>query len=188
MTEDDGGSAIVKAMAEEPLEYDQLYRLHHTRIWRLCLLLLSDSHEADDVSQEVFLKLFQAFQPRDQSLAWGPWLTRVAVNACHDRRRSGWWKWWRERHQEFVETQHPSHGLTPEEHALSREERERIWRSFRQLSGRQQEVFVLRQLEGWSTEAVAETLGLSPGSVKQHLFRAVHQMRKTLRGRRWIGA
>ena len=73
--------------------------------------------------------------------------------------------------------------LTPEQEVLSSETRRRVWQSFRELSARQQEVFVLRQLEGWSTDEVAETLGLSPGSIKRHLYRAVHIMRKALRGR-----
>lgn len=72
---------------------------------------------------------------------------------------------------------------TPEETTVSREERERIWHFFRELSGRQQEVLVLRYVEGWSGEEVAEMLGLTSGSVKRHLFRAVHQMRKSLGGR-----
>jgi len=58
-----------------------------------------------------------------------------------------------------------------------------VWEEFRRLSARQQEVFTLRQLEGWSTEEVAASLGLSPGSVKRHLYRAVHGLRAALRGR-----
>jgi RNA polymerase sigma-70 factor (ECF subfamily) len=145
--------------------------------------LLFDADEADDVSQEVFLKLFRQHQLSGSTIAWGPWLTKVTVNACRDRRRSGWWKWWREHHQEFVETQHAAGVLTPEQEALSNEARRNVWVSFRQLSARQQEVFVLRQLQGWSTEEVAQTLGLSPGSIKRHLYRAVHHMRRALRGR-----
>jgi DNA-directed RNA polymerase specialized sigma24 family protein len=43
-------------------------------------------------------------------------------------------------------------------------------------------VFALRYVEGWSTEAVADALGLSTGSVKQHLFRAVHRLRAVIGG------
>jgi RNA polymerase sigma-70 factor (ECF subfamily) len=169
--------------ADRATEYNKLYQAHHVRVLRLCRLLLADADEADDVSQEVFLKLFRQHQLSGNTIAWGAWLTRVTVNACRDRRRSGWWKWWRERHQEFVETQHPARVLTPEQAVLSNEARRVVWLSLRQLSARQQEVFVLRQLEGWSTEEVAETLGLTPGSIKRHLYRAVHHMRGALRGR-----
>jgi RNA polymerase sigma-70 factor (ECF subfamily) len=173
----------VKVAANGPAEYDELYQKHHGRVLRLCHLLLSDPDEAHDVTQEVFIKLFQAQQTEERTMVWAAWLTRVAVNACRDRRRSGWWKWWRERHAEFIEADLPGVALTPEQTVLSNETRRAIWQSFRELSARQQEVFMLRQLEGWSTEEVAETLGLSPGSVKRHLYRAVHHMRKTLRGR-----
>ena len=54
--------------------------------------------------------------------------------------------------------------------------------AFRGLPARQREVFALRYLEGCSTEETAQTLGLSTGSVKTHLFRAVHHMRASLRG------
>jgi RNA polymerase sigma-70 factor (ECF subfamily) len=173
----------VKAVADTPADYEQLYRAHHARVLRLCRLLLADRHEADDVTQEIFLRLFRTYATEDRAIRWGPWLTRVAVNACRDRRRSGWWKWWRVHHQEFVEADLPAGAPSPEQAALSNEVRRHVWRAFRELSARQQEVFVLRQLEGWSTDAVAETLGVSPGSIKRHLYRAVHHMRTALRGR-----
>lgn len=179
-TEDDN----VEAVAEDSVEYDDLYRTHHERVLRLCRLLLSDPEEASDVTQEVFIKLFQAQQTEERAMVWAAWLTRVTVNACRDRRRSGWWRWWRERHTEFVEADLVGSTFTPEQAALSKERRTAIWQSFRGLSARQQEVFVLRQLEGWSTDEVAESLELSPGSIKRHLHRAVHQMRKGLQGLR----
>jgi len=160
--------------------YDELYRLHHARVLRLCRLLLTDSHEAEDVSQEVFLKLFQTSRLNDPSVAWGAWLTRVAVNACHDRRRSGWWKWWRDRHVDFIEDEIHAATRTPEDEAAGNETRTRVWRSFRQLPARQQQVFVLRQIEGWPTNDVADLLGLTPGTVKRHLYRAVHRLRGAL--------
>ncbi len=167
---------------DDRVHYDELYRTHHARVLRLCRLFLSDPHEADDVAQEVFVKLFQAQQSDDRPVAWGPWISRVAVNACLDRRRSGWWKWWRERHEEFVEAELPTGAATPEQEALRNETRLRVWRCFRRLSARQQQVFVLRHLEGWSTEEVAQTLGVNAGSIKRHLYRAVQHMRRELRG------
>ena len=178
-----GKDASVKAAADQGADYDQLYRTHHARVLGLCQLLLSDPHEAEEVAQEVFLKLFRAHPGDGQVVSWGSWLTKVAINACRDRRRSGWWKWWRERHVEFVETGFSADLPTPEEAAVTNERRREIWSSFRELSTRQQEVFVLRYVEGWSTEEVAATLGLSTGSIKRHLYRAVHHLRTALRGR-----
>ncbi len=171
-------------MAHTSSDYDDLYRAHYERVRRLCRLLLSDATEADDVSQEVFLKLFREQQKPREAVAWERWLTTVTVNACRDRRRSGWWKWWRERHLDFNEGMLPGRRLSPEDEVAGTETARRIWDVFRALSARQQEVFTLRQIEGWSTDEVAASLGLSAGSVKRHLYRAVHHLRTALRGQR----
>jgi RNA polymerase sigma-70 factor (ECF subfamily) len=180
--------AQVNAVPDKHAHYDRLYHAHYARVVRLCRLLLGDPHEAQDVAQEVFLKLLRASKTETRDVAWGPWLTRVAVNACHDRRRSGWWKWWRGQRATAEEDdgvrviERLSQGPTPEDEALSREVRERIWVAFRKLPRRQQEVFALRYLEGWSIDAIAGALTLSAGSIKQHLFRAVRRLRITIGG------
>jgi RNA polymerase sigma-70 factor (ECF subfamily) len=185
----------VNAEAAEPIAYEDLYRAHYARVVGLCRQLLGDASEAEDVAQEVFLRLFRAYQSPHGAMMWGAWLTRVAVNACHDRRRSGWWKWWRAPRGGSgdgagPEDLHPEDARlaagwapeerNPEQEALGRETRERIWDAFRALPPRQQEVFLLRYQEGWPISAVAKALGLSAGSVKRHLFRAVRHLRVTL--------
>jgi RNA polymerase sigma-70 factor, ECF subfamily len=155
-----------------------LYREHAPRLLRLCRLLLRNPQEAEDVAQEVFLKLVENDWVTDRAMSWGPWLTRVAINACRDRQRAAWRRLW---HGALEEVELVDRNPTPEAAALTGETREQIWRALRQLSQRQREVFVLRHLEGWSTQGVAETLGLSTGSVKRHLFRAVERLRQGLR-------
>jgi RNA polymerase sigma-70 factor, ECF subfamily len=175
-----GTSGAAKLSTDAPPCCEELYRRHYARVFQLCRLLLVDRHEAEEVTQEVFLKLTKECQNQSQILSWGAWLTRVTVNACRDRRRSAWWRWWREEHREFHETEFPSERLTPEQEILSREQQERIWRLFSALSPRQREVFVLRRLEGLSSEAAAQVLGLTSGSVKRHLFHAIRHLRKGL--------
>ena len=155
-----------------------LYREHSPRLLRLCRLLLRNPQEAEDVAHEVFLKLVESSRATDRTMAWGPWLTRVAINACRDRKRTAWWRLWHGASEEFELVDGDP---TPEAAALTVESREELWRTFRLLSQRQREVFVLRHLEEWSTQDVAEALGLSTGSVKRHLFRAVEHLRKGLR-------
>lgn len=165
-------------------QYEALYRDHSARVVRLCRLLLDDPQEAQEAAQEVFVKLLRQYQGPDRSTQWGAWLTRVAVNACRDRRRSGWWQRWRQRHQVIEDVEIVDSEPTPERAAISREGRERIWEAFRELPRRQREVFVLRHLEEWSTQDVADALGLTTGSVKRHLWRAVERLRKVLGGQR----
>jgi RNA polymerase sigma-70 factor, ECF subfamily len=111
---------------------------------------------------------------------WGAWLTRVAVNACRDRRRAGWWIRFRRSADPVDDMPLAARDPGPAEVAAGAETRRRIWVAFRQLPDRQREVFVLRHIEERSTEEVAELLGLSPGSVKRHLFRAIRRLRETL--------
>jgi RNA polymerase sigma-70 factor (ECF subfamily) len=166
---------------KQATSFEGLYNAHHPKVRRLCRMLLKDSAEAEETGQEIFLKLFKQYQSNNWPDDWNAWLTRVTVNACHDRRKSAWWKWWRSSNGEVQLAEYPSAWRTPEEETLGRELRGHIWKAFRELSGRQQEVFVLRYLEGWSTEEVAKTLAISEGSVKNHLFRAVHRLREALK-------
>jgi RNA polymerase sigma-70 factor (ECF subfamily) len=172
------------ATAGDGVVYEELYRAHSLRVGRLCRRLLRDSFEAEEVAQEVFLKMFQQCQTQNNPDNWGAWITRVTVNACHDRRRSAWWKWWRSSKDTDQNQEHPSVDRTPEQEVLGREELACVWRGFLKLSPRQREVFALRHLEGYSAEEVATALGLSSSSVRHHLFRAVRQLRKALGNQR----
>jgi RNA polymerase sigma-70 factor (ECF subfamily) len=168
------------AVAEPSLDVDQLYRSQRARIVRLCTMLLGNETEAEEVSQDVFLKLHRAFADGDPATLWPAWLTTVALNACRDKRRSRWFRWWRAS-DELVETDFAAAGPSPERAALDTATRARIWSALAALPARQREVFVLRHVESWSTAEVAAALDLSTGTVKRHLFRAVHQLRVALR-------
>jgi len=157
-----------------------LVQTHAGRLRRLCRLLLADPQEAADVVQEVFVKAIEQARigapPRD----WARWLTRVAVNVCRDRRRAGWWRWFRRRTDAIDEAGLGAETPTPEAAAVDAQTRDRLWRAFQRLPDRQHEVFVLRHVEEWSTAEVAEALGMTAGSVKRHLFRAIRQLRRAL--------
>lgn len=158
---------------------EALFRAHQQRIVRLCRMLLGNPDDADEVSQEVFLKMLGQREHGPEPADWRSWLTRVAINACHDRHRSGWWKWWRRDGRELLDTDLTARDTLHE--AISREQTDALWRAFRKLSARQQEVFILRQIEGWSTRETAESLQVSEQAVKLQLFRAMHRLREVLR-------
>jgi RNA polymerase sigma-70 factor, ECF subfamily len=161
----------------EQVDYDRLYREHHAAILRLCRLLLSDAAEAEEVAQDVFLKAVRYWRAKGAPQVWRKWLQRVAVNGCRDRWRSAWWRWRKTQTSEFDESIFPSQLANPEQQAIQRQQIEHIWRRFDTLPGRQREIFVLRHLEGWTPDEIAEALGTSTASVKMHLFRAVHKLR-----------
>jgi RNA polymerase sigma-70 factor (ECF subfamily) len=171
---------MVHAAVSSMLGYDDLHRLHRQRVTRLCRVLLGDPDEAADAAQDVFTKLHVAVTTDGRAIDWSPWLTRVAVNVCRDRRRSGWWRWWRERGLVIEGGAFDRTARTPEDEVIGREAQRRIWTAVRRLPPRQREVFALRQLDGLSTEEAAAALGIGAGSVKRHLFRAVHALRRAL--------
>ena len=167
-------------MAEEVPALGTLVQTHAGRLRRFCRMLLADSQEAADVVQEVFVKAIEQARTAESPRDWDRWLTRVAVNVCRDRRRAGWWRWFRRRTDPIDEVGLGDETLTPEAAAMTAQTRDRLWRAFQALPDRQHEVFVLRHVEQWSTSEVAEALGMSAGSVKRHLFRAIRHLRRVL--------
>lgn len=142
--------------------------------------MLGDPQEAEDVVQEVFLKAHEAERLGRAPMDWAAWLTRVAVNACRDRRRAGGWMRFRLRSTHIDDLPLVADTQAPGDAAVSEETRRRIWVAFRALPRRQQEVFALRYVEEQPTADVALALGLSAGSVKRHLYRAVRHLRRAL--------
>jgi RNA polymerase sigma-70 factor (ECF subfamily) len=159
-------------------DHDAIFRTHRQRILGLCRLMLRENEEAEDVTQEVFIRAFEHLRTGEPPAVMEAWLVRVAVNACRDRQRSGWWKYLR-RHADLDEIVPPA-TRSSETEAIARERDTRIWRQLQALKPQQRNVFVLRYIEGWSTAEVAESLGLTEGSVKTHLFRAVRHLRKAM--------
>ena len=111
---------------------------------------------------------------------WAAWLTRVVVNACRDRRRAGWWIRFRRSTDRVEELSLSAPDPDPADATARRETRRQIWLAFRELPDRQREVFVLRHVEEYSTAEVADALGLTSGTVKRHLFRAIRRLRGAL--------
>lgn len=165
--------------ARAAADYGALYDAHQPRILRLCRVLLHDPDDALEICQEIFLTLHRALRDGRQPERWDAWLTTVALNACRDQRRSRWWRWFRT-HEPLDAHDVADQHAGPEQTALDAETRRRVWRALRALPVRQREVFALRQLEGRSTEETAALLGLSTGTVKQHLFRAIRHLRLAL--------
>ena len=159
---------------------EDLVRAHHGRLRRLCELLLGDREEAEEIVQDTFMKAYEASMGPSAPNDWSAWLTRVAVNACRDRRRAGWWMRFRRWTDRVEDVALAASDPDPADVAARRHVRQQIWSAFRGLPDRQREVFVLRHVEEYSTAEVAEALGLSSGSVKRHLFRAIRKLRDAL--------
>jgi len=175
-----GHGSTVRVNVKPSPSQDTLVAAHYGRLRRLSHVLLGDPQEADDVVQEVFLKAHEAGRLGRAPVDWGAWLTRVTVNACRDRRRAGGWMRFRFRSSQVDDVPLIAETPAPSDAAIGEDTRRRIWVAFRALPRRQQEVFALRYIDERPTAAVAAALGLSAGSVKRHLYRAVRHLRRAL--------
>jgi len=165
---------------------EPLMQRHHRRIYRIALAYLRDADEALDAVQETFVKAYRGAARWDPGSEVGPWLTRIAVNHCIDVYRRG-------RRvgavaDPLAETDHDARAAdqapSPERRVLGRELAERIARALRSLPPQQRAVFVLRHYDEMSLPEIATSLGLSVGTVKSSLHRAVHRLRERLEGLR----
>lgn len=155
----------------------------HRKIYRVAYAIVRDEVEADTITQDTFIQAYThlaKFQGRSE---FETWLTRIAINRSRDslrRRRfvrflSGNDEENREGWVEPVDDR-----PDPEREIMAHQLRAAIERAERQLSAQQKVIFRLRHYENRSLEDIAELLGLRAGTVRAHLFRAIHKIRKQL--------
>ena len=161
-----------------------LMERHHRRLFRIALSYLRDVDEAMDAVQETFVKAYQAAGRWDPVSDVGPWLSRIAVNHsidCYRRRRR------RLRSEAPMPEQTTEYDArwragdpSPESEASGREIGSRIATALQALPERQRTIFVLRHYGERSLPEIADTLGMSLGTVKSSLHRALARLRERL--------
>ncbi|HVR71232.1 MAG TPA: sigma-70 family RNA polymerase sigma factor [Vicinamibacteria bacterium] len=161
-----------------------LMERHYRRIYRVALSYLRDPDEALDVVQETFVKAFQHAARWDARSEVGSWLTRIGINQAIDRYRR---VRRRRASEEPIEDGAGDHdrrwsdsGPSPERQVMGHEMGARLAGALRGLPERQRAIVVLRHYEEMTLEEIARTLGLSLGTVKSSLHRAVHRLRERL--------
>ena len=161
---------------------EPLMERHYRRLFRIAVGYLRETDAALDAVQEAFVKAFQHARSWDGSSEVGPWLSRIVVNHSIDRYRRGKRRALAEApmpesdHDERLTAQEPS----AERRLLGRELGERIGAALRTLPETQRAVFVLRHYEEMKLEEIATVLGISLGTVKSSLHRAVRHLRVRL--------
>ena len=177
------GSAAQRITAEE---FDAIVRRHQRRVHRFLLMLLRDPEEADNLTQECFLRAYQNLRSFRGESSLETWLLRIAANLARDQARSRKVSFWKrllgmDGPDEDGAAQHvPSGQASPERMLLAREDVRAVWEAASQLSQQQRAVFLLRFVEEMELSEIAATLDLQVGSVKTHLFRALQNVRSKL--------
>ena len=188
------GTAIepmTMATAEETAaqEFSSVVQAHRPQIFRFLLASLRDVDLAETLTQECFLKAhrnWKGFRGESSALTW---LMRIAINLQKDHWRNRRLQFWRHTQSNAVDLDEasewlPSDGGSAEQHLLAREQVGQVWKVVARLSERQRTVFLLRYVEERELSEIAASTGLSEGTVKAHLSRALLKVRTELGGKR----
>ena len=180
-------NALIEGMTRgDPRAFRELVERYKKKVYYLALDMAGNPVDAEDISQEVFLKVYRSFSTFRKGAKLGSWLYRVTYNASIDHLRK------RGAAPEPVEdgvlesrSQADSGlpGTVPSDPAAAAESsqlRDRIDRALEKVSPQEKAVFMLRHYDDLMLKDIAESLGLSIGSVKSYLFRAVRKLQKEL--------
>jgi len=177
-------------MAEdvEAQEFATVVATHRPQVFRFLLASTRDLDLAETLTQECFLKAHRnwaGFRGESSVLTW---LMRIAINLEKDHWRNRRLQFWRMTRTNAVDAAEASEWLpscesSPEQQLLAREQVKRVWQAMDGLSERQRTVFLLRYLEEMEIAEIGRVTGLSEGTVKAHLSRALGRVRKELGGR-----
>ena len=182
-------NTIIEGMARgDQRAFRELVERYKRKVYYLALDMAGNAVDAEDISQEVFLKVYRSFSTFRRGAKLGSWLYRVTYNAAIDHLRS------KGAVPEPVDDQvlesrsaggaGLAQGRMPDPAAAAEASdlQRRIAQALEKVSPQEKAVFLLRHNEDLMLKDIAETLGLSIGSVKSYLFRAVHKLQKELGG------
>lgn len=169
---------VARAQAGDQTAFRDLYRQHAGRVYALCLRLTGDTREADERTQDVFVRLWDKLRSFRGDSAFSSWLHRLAVNVVlSERRTTG------RRERRVTPADDPAivvgaqQGAPPQDSAGLGIDLER---AIAQLPDGAREVFVLFDIEGYGHGEIAQLVGIAEGTSKAQLFRARRLLREKL--------
>jgi RNA polymerase sigma-70 factor, ECF subfamily len=176
--------AILRAQKGDAAAFERLYQLHSRRVYALCLRMVSNPVEAEDLTQDAFLQLFRKIHTFRGESGFSTWLHRLTVNIVLMRFR----KLKRvELPLEDVRDDREESGRAPidpgaEDLGLSGLiDRVNLARAVERLPEGYKQMFILHDVEGYEHNEIAEILGCSVGNSKSQLHKARVKLRQMLR-------
>lgn len=170
---------LQQARSGDDEAFRHLVELHEGRVARTVLGMVGEE-EAEDVAQEVFIRLHRHLHDFRGEARLGTWLTRVAINLCLDRLRQRKRRQWRWLSLSSEEGRDLEPALDGEAMLDERERKALVRRAVQALKPEWRAVVLLRWLEGLSTEETAEVLRVPYGTVLSRLSRAMKALGQEL--------
>src|SRR5687767_12433339 len=182
---------IERLKRSDPAAFEKLVNERSGEIYGLLYRLTENSEEARDLTQETFLRAFQNIDRFRGEADLRTWIYRIAINQARNR-----WRWWRRRRRDVTVSLDSSLGQSsqtvgetlvegtenPEQQTLAHEREFALRAALRKLSRSYREAVVLRDIEGFSYDEIAVTLGINVGTVKSRLARGRQELRQRLEG------
>ena len=165
--------------------FEEIVRRYQRQVANIIFLTLGSREEVDDLSQEVFVRVFRSLNRFEFDSSLYSWIYRIAVNLCIDEIR-------RKRIRKLIPLdflsekriegeKHSREETTGAEQLLQKEKQEIIRRALDRLSPLHRTVILLREYQDLSYDDIAKTLRISPQAVKSRIFRAREELREMLK-------
>jgi RNA polymerase sigma-70 factor, ECF subfamily len=180
---------IERAQEGDQEAFCLLARSYQRRIYALALHYTRDPHEAEDLSQEVWLKAYRAIGGFRGEAGFYTWLRRIMVNTFlnHQREMKAVYSSGKKAFRLGELVSLDELGLTPAEPRQEPEERlqqqimvEKVMEGLSELTAQQRLIFLLKHREGMTCDEIARACAVSTGTVKKALFRAINRLRDYL--------
>lgn len=158
------------------------------KIFKLAYQYAGNYHDAEDISQEAFIRAFNSLDRFRGESSFSTWLYRIAINCCLNYRRKR--NTLREESFDSLNDKFPyassqpkmHKSFNPEKELWQKEMMEKVENSLEGLSPKQKMIFVLRHYRHLSIKEIGKAMGCAEGTIKKQLFRAIINIRKQLDG------
>jgi RNA polymerase sigma-70 factor (ECF subfamily) len=173
--------------------FDEMVNRYWSRIYAMVKNLLKNTEDAEEVTQDAFIRAHRGLENFRGDSAFSTWLYQIATNLARNR----YWYWWRrKRHQSISFDQPltsdddssslaevlPSDVETPHDATVTQEFLSRVAEAMEQLNEKHREILVLRNIQNLTYEEIASVLSISVGTVKSRIARARENLREKLDG------
>jgi RNA polymerase sigma-70 factor (ECF subfamily) len=189
---DNDRELVKRAQKDDKEAFEELVRRHQARVFAVAGGILRNKEDVEDIAQQVFLKAYFSLKRFDQRAAFSTWLYKITVNEC--------WDLLRKRkvrpllyEADLSEEQARQYGASEERAEQAQdvserlEKRQELERLLDCLEERDRTMLVLKEVQGFSVEEIAEVLGINGNTVKVRLFRARQRITERMKRRRAAG-
>jgi RNA polymerase sigma-70 factor (ECF subfamily) len=170
--------------------FDEMVGRYWDRIYAMVNQLLRNSQDAEEVTQDAFIRAHRGLVNFRGDSAFSTWLYQIATNLARNR----YWYWWRRKRDKSVSFDAPvssdnattladlipAEVETPDDITVTQEFVARIAKGMERLSAKHREILTLRNIKNLTYEEIAEILGISVGTVKSRIARARESLRRKL--------